>query len=61
MHILSEVSCVHLALLCVIQYTTFTVSSYTDSKDTIGSQILKKGSCDPDHAHYGVVSLLSHG
>ena len=52
-----NLSCVHLVLLCVSQYTAFAVPSslisFTNSKDTIGGQNFKKGSRDPDHAHWG--------
>ena len=49
-----NLSCAHLVLLCVNQYTAFAVSSFTNSKDTIGTKI-KNGPRDPDHPHYGVV------
>jgi len=35
---------------CIIQNTTFEVSSFTYSKDMIGAKF-KKTSHDPDHAH----------
>jgi len=41
----------HLVLICVNQYTAFAVSSFTDSKGTIGVQNLKTVSRDPGHAY----------
>jgi len=33
----------------------FEVPSYTDCKGMIGGKIKENGSCNPDHAHYGIV------
>ena len=38
-----NLSCAHLVLLCVNQYTAFAVPSFTDSKVTIGAKIQKTG------------------
>ena len=48
-HILfrGNLSCSHLVLLCVNQYTAFAVPNFTDSKDTIGG--CKNGSRNEPH------------
>ena len=44
-----------LALLCINQHTRLEVTSFTNSKDMIGTKFKKNGSRDPDHARYWIV------